>query len=102
MIKNQGFPFNVYSILYKACVCSISGYGSEVFGYEEYDATNKIHFRAARAYLGMPKNVTSFGLVSELDWLMPQYQTWVKMIQYFSRLVKTPSNRLMKKVGINI
>ena len=29
---------------------------------------------------------------------MPQYQTWVKMIQYFSRLVKTPSNRLMKKV----
>ena len=32
MIKNQGFPFNVYSILYKACVCNISEYGSEVFG----------------------------------------------------------------------
>ena len=32
MIKNQGFPFNVYSILYNACVCCISGYGSEVFG----------------------------------------------------------------------
>jgi hypothetical protein len=98
MIKNQGFPFNVYSVLYNACVCSISGYGSEVFGFEEFDSTNKIHLRAARAYLGMPKNVTSFGLVSELDWLMPQYQTWMKMIQYFSRLVKTPCNRLMKKV----
>ena len=45
---------------------------SEVFGFEEYGATNKIHLRAARAYLGMPQNVTSFGLVSELDWLMPQ------------------------------
>ena len=98
MIKNQGFPFNVYSILYNACVCSISGYGSEVFGFEEFDSSNKIHFRAARAYLGMPKNVASFGLISELDWLMPQYQTWIKMIQYFSRLVKTPSNRLMRKV----
>ena len=91
MIKNQGFPFNVYSILYNACVCSISGYGSEVFGFEEFDSSNKIHFRAARAYLGMPKNVASFGLISELDWLMPQYQTWIKMIHYFSRLVKTPS-----------
>ena len=41
MIKNQGFPYNVYSILYNACVCSISGYGSEVFGFDYYDSTFK-------------------------------------------------------------
>ena len=98
MIKNQGFPYNVYSILYNACVCSISGYGSEVFGYEHYDPTFKVHLRAARAFLGMPKNVASFGLVSELNWLMPQYQSRIKMIQYFARLMKTPSNRLMRRV----
>ena len=98
MIKNQGFPYNVYSILYNACVCSISGYGSEVFGYEHYDPTFKVHLRAARAFLGMPKNVASFGLVSELNWLMPHYQSSFKMIQYFARLMKTPSNRLMKRV----
>ena len=98
MIKNQGFPYNVYSILYNACVCSISGYGSEVFSFDHYDSTFKVHLRAARAFLGMPKNVASFGLVSELDWLMPQYQSWIKMTQYYSRLVNSPSERLMKRI----
>ena len=32
MIKNQGLPFNVYSILYSSCVTSISDYASEVRG----------------------------------------------------------------------
>ena len=98
MIKNQGFPFNVYSILYKACVCSISEYGSEIFGYEYFEATFKLHLRAARAFLGLPKNVTSFGLVSELDWLLPESQTKLKMIRHFGRLLRTPEHRLMKKV----
>ena len=47
MIKNQGFPFTVYSILYQACVCSISEYASEVFGFEQYESTLNIHLRAA-------------------------------------------------------
>lgn len=98
MIKNQGFPFNVYSILYQACVCSISEYGSEVFGFEQHDSTMKIHLRAARAFLGLPKNVASFGLVSELDWLMPQYQTQIKMIRHFGRILKTPNHRLIKRI----
>ena len=98
MIKNQGFPFNVYSILYKACVTSISEYGSEVFGFEQFDCTFKLHLRAARAFLGLPKNVTSFGLVSELDWLLPQSQMKLRMIRHFGRLLKTDNTRLMKKI----
>ena len=98
MIKNQGFPFNVYSILYQACVISISGYGSEVFGFEEHPSTLKIHLRAARAFLGLLKNVASSGLISELDWLMPHFQSQIKMIQHFSRILKTPNNRLIKKI----
>ena len=82
MIKNKGFPFSVYSILYQACVCSISQYGSEIFGFEQYDSTSKVHLRAAQAYFGLPKNVASFGLVSELNWLMPHFQTQIKMIQH--------------------
>ena len=98
MIKNKGFPFSVYSILYQACVCSISQYGSEVFGYEQFDSTQKIHLRAARAFLGLPKNVASFGLVSELDWLLPHYQTQIKMIQHFGRVMRTNRCRLMYRV----
>ena len=67
MIKNNGFPFSVYSTLFEACVCSISLYGGEVFGYAEYESQFRIHTRAIRAFLGLPKQVTSFGLVSELE-----------------------------------
>ena len=98
MIKNKGFPFSVYSILYQACVCSISQYGSEIFGFEQYESTFKVHLRAAQAFLGLSKNVASFGLVSELDWLMPHFQTQIKMIQHFSRVICTPSHRLMYRV----
>ena len=100
MIKNKGFPFSIYSILYQACICSISQYGSEVFGFDKFDSTYKLHLRAARAFLGLPKNVASFGLLSELNWLLPHLQTRIKMIQYFSRIMNTPSNRLLYKVYI--
>ena len=100
MIKNQGFPFNVYSIIYEACVCSISEYGSEVFDFEQYESTLKLHLRAARAFLGLPKNVASFGLISELVWLMPHYKSHIRMIRHFGRIMKMPNNRLMKKVYI--
>ena len=90
----------MYSILYKACVCSISEYGSEVFGFDQYNSSFKLHLRAARAYLGLPKNVTSYGLISELDWMLPQGQMNIKMIRHFGRVLKTPNNRLMKKIYI--
>ena len=59
MIKNHGFPYSVYTQLYDSCVCSVSLYGSEVFGYNEYDSLHKLHLRAIRAFFGLPKNVTS-------------------------------------------
>ena len=56
MIKNGGFPLNVYSILYEACVTSIAEYSGEVFGYNQHQPTFKLHLRAIRAFLGLPKN----------------------------------------------
>ena len=98
MIKNGGFPYTVYSLLFKTCVCSISMYGSEVFGFKQHDPLLKLQLRAARAFLGVAKNVTSCGLISELDWLLPQHETRLKMIQHFSRIMNTPTNQLMFKV----
>ena len=62
MIKNGGFPYNVFTLLYKSCVTSISEYGSEIFGYEQHDSIFKLQLRAARAFLGVAKNVTPYGL----------------------------------------
>ena len=42
MIKNGGFPLNVFKVLFESCVCSVTDYGSEVWGYKEHDSVNKI------------------------------------------------------------
>ena len=55
MIKNGGFPYNVYSLLYNTCVTSVSDYSGPVTGYQKYDSTLKIHLRAIRAFLGVPR-----------------------------------------------
>ena len=44
--------------------------------------------------------MTSFGLASELDWLLPENSTKIKMIRHFGRILKTPDYRLLKKVYI--
>ena len=81
-------------------MCSISQYGSEIFGYEKYESAFKLHLRAARAFLGLPKNVASFGLISELDWLLPQFQSQIRMIQHFGRIMCTSSDRLMYRIYV--
>ena len=45
MIKSKGLPYSVYSILYRPCVCSVSQYGSEVFGYIRVHCTIKASFK---------------------------------------------------------
>ena len=98
MIKNKGLPFNVYSTLYFACVSSISLYGCEVFGFQHSNSMLKLQLRASRAYLGLPKTTASCGLISEFDWLLPKYQSYIKMIQFFGRIMLTSSHRLLYKV----
>ena len=55
MIKNGGFPVNVYKTVVEACVFSISDYAGEVWGSHEYASTKQLHTRAIRAFLGLPK-----------------------------------------------
>ena len=98
MIKNGGFPFNVYSILYEACVTSIADYSGEVFGYNQHQPTLKLHLRAIRAFLGLPKNSVNVGVLSEVDWLLPQYRTRMKMIRMYNRIIKMDENRLTRKI----
>ena len=97
-IKNCGFPFNVYSILYDSCVTSITDYSSEVIGYDQHPLTLAIHSRAIRAFIGLPKNSCSVGVLKELDWLLPQYRTRVRMVRLFNRILKMADNRLTRKV----
>ena len=95
-IKNGGLPYSIYTMLYECAVCAVSDYGAEVWGYEIKDELNKIHLRAARSFLGLPKHATSAGVLAEISWPEPVYRARVKMIrQYF---MKMPDNRLTKQI----
>ena len=98
MIKNQGLPFNVYSILYNSCVTSISDYASEIIGYTQYDHSVQLQTRAIRAFLGLPKNGCNIGVLSEVDWLLPEYRTRLIMVRLYSRVLSMDNERLTKKV----
>ena len=98
MIKHRGFPFRVYTILYEACVTSIADYSGEVTGYTQYDRSVQIHTRAIRAFLGLPKNCCNVGVLSEVDWLLPEYRTKIRMIRQYNRILNMGDDRLTKKV----
>ena len=98
MIKNKGFPLNIYQILYEACVCSITGYAAEIFGFRQYGSIEKLHSRAIRAFLGVPKTTPVAGLRSEINWLEPTSRTQLKLIRMYHRLLTMNDNFLTKKV----
>ena len=98
MIKNQGFPFSVFSMLYNACVSSVSDYSAGVTGFSEYASLMKLQLRAIRSFLGVPKNAPNAGVLSEVNWLLPKFRTRVAMIRLYHRLINMNNTRLPKKI----
>ena len=43
MIKNKGFHFSIFEMLYNSCITTISDYSHEVIGFHQYSGSNKIH-----------------------------------------------------------
>ena len=85
-------------MLYEACCTSVSDYGSEIWGYEPKDSTRKIHLRAARAFLGVPRNTTSVGVLAEINWTEPIYRTQLRMVRQYLRVTKMHPSRLPRKI----
>ena len=81
MIENGGFPFKVFCTLYDACVCSILDYRGEIMGFDAHDLALQIYLRAARSFLGVPKNSPIPGILSEMNQLLPQYRGHVRMVR---------------------
>ena len=98
MIKNCGFPFNLYSLLYYACVTSVSDYSGAVTGFLQYESTLQLHLRAIRAFLGVPKNATNVGVLSEVSLLLPKYRTNIAMIRQFHRMIHMDDSKLTKQI----
>ena len=98
MIKNNGFPYNLYSMLYRTCVTSIADYSAAVTGFSDYDSSMKVHLRAIRAFLGVPKNACNVGILSETDLLLPKYRTNIQIVRYYHHLMCMDNKKLTKQV----
>ena len=98
MIKNSGFPFNIFTNLVDSCVNSITDYSGAVIGFNHYEGPLKIYLRAARAFLGTPKNSIKNAIISEIGWLMPKYRGRIRMIQQLHRMLNMTNDKLTKKV----
>ena len=98
MIKNSGFPYKVFTNLVNSCVNSITDYAGSVIGFDQHEGPLKIHLRAARAFLGVPKNAAKNAIISEIDWLLPKYRTRINMIRQLHRMLKINNDRVTKQV----
>ena len=76
----------------------MSDYGSEAWGYETREAINKIHFGAARVFLGVPKNTTAPGVLAEINWLQPIFRAQIRMIRHYYRVCQMSDNRISKLI----
>jgi hypothetical protein len=87
-------------MLFECCCTSVSDYGSEVWGFEPMDGVTKIHLRAARSFLGLPKNATSVGVLAEINWLEPVFRAHIRMVRQFYRVSNMENCRLTTKIFI--
>ena len=87
-----------YTAIVESCVDSIAHYSSEVWGFKGYEATIKMYLRAARFYLGLPKNAPIPAIMADIDWLEPAYKTQIKMIRQYHRILKMEDSRLPKVI----
>ena len=89
---------NVYKNLFESCVCSVTDYAGEIWGFKAYETNRQVQLKGARAFLGVSKQTPIPGLLSDINWLEPRSRTQVQMVRHFHRMLKMDNERLTKKV----
>ena len=98
MIKNKGFPFSIFEMLYNSCVTTICDYSHEVIGFHQYSGSNKIHTKAIRSYIGVGHSAPLCAIRSEMAWMEPRSRTQIRMLRFYFRMKQMCNNRLTKQI----
>ena len=96
--KSNHMNYSTYTKLYESGVTPIVDYGSEVWGYKNYNKPNIIQNKAMRVFLGVHRFAPVAGLEGDMAWLSPQYRRWLSILRYWNRLLKMNDDRLPKKM----
>ena len=89
---------NVLRKLFDSCVCTVTDYAGEIWGFKSYESNKQVQLKASRAFLGVPKQTPISGILSELNWPEPRSRTQLQMVRHFHRMNKMDDGRLIKKV----
>ena len=98
MIKNKGFPFNVFEMLYNCCVTTITDYAHEVIGFHQYSGSDSIQTKAIRSYLGVGRSANLCAIRYELSLMEPKSRTQIRMLRFYFRMLNMENCRLTKKI----
>ena len=66
-------------------------------GYNLYESALQIYLRGERSFL-VPKNDNTHGITSEMNILLPQSRSQIRMIRQYHRLLNTTSANVCRKV----
>ena len=96
--RNVGFK--TFDKLYKAMVVPVMDYGSEVWGFKEFEQCSRIQNRATCFYLGVHNRAPPpiAALQGNIGWILPKYRRYVNMLRLWNRFLTLDKTRITKHV----
>ena len=94
--RNAGFK--TFDKLYKAMVVPVMDYGSEVWGFKEFEQCDRIQNRAACFYLDVHSRAPRAALQGDIGWILPKYRRYVNMLRLRNRFLTLDNTRMTKHV----
>jgi hypothetical protein len=90
--------YNIYCKLFNTCVSPILEYGCEVWGTKEFKACNKIQNKAIQFFLGVNRFTPNVGLFCESGWTRCKYLQWIKVFNFWNRMVTMKDSRMCRQI----
>jgi hypothetical protein len=97
-IKAKGLHFRTYTKLYNSTILPIMNYASVVWSTQKTMQHERIHYRAMRTFIGVPKNTPIPGLYGETGWHTLKYYRNKDDMKFWLKLYNMPNDRLTKQV----
>jgi len=96
--SHRNSSYNAFSKLFHSNVCPILDYCSGVWGYKNFQACEKIQYRAQRWYLGVHNKTPLLAIAGDMGWADSLTRRHTDMLRLWNRLIKLPDNRITKKI----
>lgn len=90
--------YKSYTKLIDTCVNSVTDYCGEFLGHDTPKCIVDVQLRAARFYLGLPRNTSLCCLSSEMGWLPAVDRRYVCVLRYYNRLMRMDLSRMPRRV----